>query len=270
MTRLTLLDAQFGGQIGYRTFGSRGDWLVLIHGWCGTADHWNLVAPDLSADFRILAVSHPGFGGMLPPPPSARTVKAMGAAVAQVLTHLNITQAILIGHSMGGPIATETALAVPARVKAIIGLDTLSDRGYYGRIPGEEIRRRRDDFAGNYAASMRMMVDAIVHPVTGEATRQSIADSMIAAAAPGFALDVKDDLFAWNAEERWPLINCPGMLLNSPHVARLAHPDPMPCFATTPIRTYDSGHFPMIEAPVMIVEKIRNCIAELICKRDMD
>ncbi|SFU21754.1 alpha/beta hydrolase [Mesorhizobium sp. YR577] len=270
MAQLTSLDAPFGGQIGYRTFGSRGDWLVLIHGWCGTADHWNLIAPDLSADFRILAMSHPGFGGMFPPPPSSQTIRAMGGAVAMLLAHLDITQAILIGHSMGGPIATETAIAVPAQVKALIGLDTLSDRGYYGYVPAEEIRRRHDDFAGNYAVSMRMMVDTIVHPSTGEAMRQSIADGMIAAAAPGFALDVKDDLFAWNAEERWPLINCPGMLLNSPHVARLAYPDSMPCFDATPIRTYDSGHFPMIEAPAMIVEKIRNCIAELIYKRDMD
>lgn len=264
MSKLTALDAPFGGQIGYRSFGMQGDWLVLIHGWCGSADHWGLIAPDLSRDFRLLAVSHPGFAGMAAPPSTGRTIRAMGAAVAQVLAHLDITGAILIGHSMGGPIATETAIAVPDRVAGLIGLDTLSDRGYYGCVPDEEIRRRHDDFAKNYTVNMRTMVDDIVHPTTGEAIRRSITDGMLAAASSGFALDIKDELFAWNVEERWPLVECPKLLLNSPHVARLAHPEPMPCFAATEIVSYDSGHFPMIEAPAMIVEKIRSCVDSLV------
>lgn len=264
MSELTALDAPFGGQIGYRTFGIKGDWLVLIHGWCGSADHWGLIAPDLSRDFRLLAVSHPGFGGMAAPPPAGRTIRAMGTAVARVIAHLDIAGAILVGHSMGGPIATETAIAVPARVAGLIGLDTLSDRGYYGRVPDEEIRRRHDDFAKDYSVNMRRMVDDIVHPMTGEAMRRSITDGMLAAAPASFALDVKDSLFAWDAEERWPLVMCPKLLLNSPHVARLADPEPMPCFAATKIVSYESGHFPMIEAPAVIVEKIRSCVDSLV------
>ncbi|WP_283192765.1 alpha/beta fold hydrolase [Rhizobium sp. AN80A] len=175
-----------GGQIGYRTFGTEGDWLVLIHGWCGNAEHWNAIAPELARDYRVLAVSHPGFGGMLPPPPAGQTIRAMGTAVA----HL--------------------------------------------------------------------------HPSTDEAMREAIADDMIASAPPTFALDVKDDLFAWDAEERWPLVTRPAVILNSTWVARLADPKPMACFSTTDVIEYDSGHFPMIEAPVMIVEKLRSCLATLV------
>ncbi|MFB9949597.1 alpha/beta fold hydrolase [Rhizobium puerariae] len=264
MDDLLLLDAPSGGQIGCRTFGDTGDWLVLIHGWCGSAGHWDVIAPRLARDFRVLVVSHPGFGGMSPPPRSGQTVSAMGGAVAHVLDSLDIPGAILIGHSMGGPIATETAIAAPGRVAAVLGLDTLSDRGYYGPVPDAEIRRRREDFLVDYPVRMRAMVDMIVHPTTGEAMRAHITQGMLAAAPPDFALNVKDDLFAWNAEDRWPLVTCPKMLLNSPYVARLAHPDPMPCFAETPVDTYDSGHFPMPESPSMIVDKIRSCIASMV------
>ena len=262
-TVLTLLDAPHGGQIGYRTEGKAGQWLVLIHGWCGSADHWDIIAPQLARDLRVLVVSHPGFGGMREPPKSGQTIFAMGAAIAHVLDHLDVKNAILIGHSMGGPISTEVAIAAPGRVAGVLGLDTLSDRDYYGRVPDAEIRRRHDDFAVDYPGIMRRMVDNIVHPTTDEAMRVFLTDGMIAAARPDFALDVKDDLFFWNAEDRWPLVTCPKMLLNSPLVARLAHPEPMPCFAGTPIETYDSGHFPMIEAPALIVEKLRTCIAWL-------
>uniref|UniRef100_UPI003101AAC2 alpha/beta fold hydrolase n=1 Tax=Neorhizobium sp. EC2-8 TaxID=3129230 RepID=UPI003101AAC2 len=218
----------------------------------------------MARDFKILILSHPGFGGTSPPPASGQTIAAMGAAVAHVLAHLDISSALLVGHSMGGPIATETAIAAQERVAAVLGLDTLSDRDYYGRVPDEEIRRRHEDFQVDYPARMRAMVDIIVDPTTGETMRQVIAQGMVDAAPSDFALDVKDDLFAWNVEDRWPLVACPKMLLNSPYVARLAHPDPMPCFADTPIATYHSGHFPMIEAPSMIVDKIRSCIATLV------
>lgn len=261
---LATLDAPMGGRIGYRTFGTSGDWLVLVHGWCGNADHWNVIAPELAREHRILAVSHPGFGGMTAPPRSSQTIHAMGTAVAHLLGHLSIDGATLIGHSMGGPIMTEVAIIAPDRVKALIGLDTLTDRDYYGRLPDDAIRRRHEDFASDYAGRMRTMIDNIAHPSTGEATRQEISDGMVASAPADFALDVKDDLFVWNAEERWPLVTCPALMLNSTWVARLAHPDPMPCFSDTDVVEYDSGHFPMVEAPAMIVEKLRACLARLV------
>jgi len=263
------LDAPMGGQIGYRTIGREGDWLVLIHGWCGSAAHWDIIAPELARRHRVLAVSHPGFGGMAPPPCSGQTIRAMGAAVARVLDHLDIGGAVLVGHSMGGPIMTEAAIAAPSRIRALIGLDTLTDRDYYGRLSNEEIRRRHEAFAIDYAGCMRAMVDAIVHPSTAEALRQSITDGMIAAAQADFALDVKDDLFAWNVEDRWPLVRRPALMLNSRWVARLAHPDPLPCFRDTEVATYDSGHFPMVEAPAMIVEKIETCIARLVYRESV-
>jgi pimeloyl-ACP methyl ester carboxylesterase len=268
--KLSLLDAPAGGQIGYRTEGIAGRWLVLVHGWCGSAAHWDMVTPELARDHRVLVVSHPGFGGTAEPPATGQTVLAMGLAVAHVLTRLDINDAILIGHSMGGPISTETAIAVPDRIAGVIGLDTLSDRGYYGRVPDGEIRRRHDEFAKDYKGIMRQMVDDIVHPTTGEDLRVLLTKGMLAAARPDFALDIKDDLFLWSAEERWPRVAAPKMLLNSPWVARLADPDPMPCFAQTRIEHYDSGHFPMIEAPAMIVEKLRTAIGMLASIKTVD
>ncbi|MFP5077957.1 alpha/beta fold hydrolase [Rhizobium sp. YIM 134829] len=261
---LATLEAPMGGQIGYRLFGTEGDWLVLIHGWCGNAEHWNAIAPELARDHRVLAVSHPGFGGMRPPPTAGQTIQAMGAAVAHVMTNLGIVDAILIGHSMGGPIMTEVAIIAPERVKALLGLDTLTDRDYYGRVPHDEIVRRHEDFASDYQGCMRAMIDRIVHPSTDEGLRQMITDAMIASAPASFALDVKDDLFGWDAETRWPLVTCPAVILNSTWVARLADPEPMACFAETLVRDYDSGHFPMVEAPAMIVEKLRSCLGELV------
>lgn len=266
---LETLDAPMGGSIGYRALGS-GGWLVLVHGWCGNADIWNPIVPALVRDYRILAVTLPGFGGMAPPPEAGRTIRAMGAAVARVLAHLGIDGAVLVGHSMGGPVVTEAAICAPERIRALVGLDTLTDRGYYGRVPDDEIARRHADFAAGYGGRMRTMIDNIVHPATPEALRQAITDEMVMAAPMEFALDIKDKLFAWDAEERWPLVSCPALLLNSAWVARLAHPQPMNCFAATEVVPYDSGHFPMVEAPTMIVEKLQTCLGKLVYRHRLD
>lgn len=253
-----------GGDIGYRVLGDSGRWLVLIHGWCGGAEHWALVAPNLARAARVLVVTLPGFGGMAAAPAAGRTIAALGAAVADLLVAVDVSDAVLIGHSMGGPVAVEAALAAPERVGALLGLDTLSDRGYYGRVPEAEIRRRRAEMAADYAGGMRAMVDRIVHPTTDAVLRARITAGLLASAAPDVALDVKDSLFAWDVAARWPLLTCRAMLLNSTHVAALADPDALPCLAATPIVPYDSGHFPMLESPSMIVEKIGHCIDGLV------
>ncbi|SOC45316.1 pimeloyl-ACP methyl ester carboxylesterase [Rhizobium subbaraonis] len=258
-----------GGSVGYRTMGD-GDWLVLIHGWCGNADIWSPIVPALAGGYRILAVTLPGFGGMAPPPKDGQTMGAMGAAVAHVLAHLGIDRAVLVGHSMGGPVMTEAAICAPERIRALVGLDTLTDRHYYGRVPDAEIARRHAEFAADYTGRMRGMIDDIVHPGTPETLRQSITDDMVMAAPMEFALDIKDWLLAWNAEERWPLVNCPALMLNSTWSARRAHPESMACFAATAVVPYDSGHFPMIEAPGMIVEKLKTCLAGLVCRHARD
>lgn len=266
---LEMLNAPMGGRVGYRTVGD-GDWLVLVHGWCGNADIWNPIVPALARDYRTLALTLPGFGGMPPPPKEAQTIGAMGAAVAHVLAHLGIDGAVLVGHSMGGPVVTEAAILAPERIGALMGLDTLTDRDYYGRVPDAEIARRHADFATDYTGRMRGMIDNIVHPDTPETLRQSITDDMVSAAPMKFALDVKDRLFAWDAEERWPLVACPAVMLNSTWVARRAHPEPMGCFAATEVIPYDSGHFPMIEAPAMIVEKLKTCLAGRVYRHARD
>lgn len=255
---LEALDAPFGGRLGYRVVGTAGSWAVLIHGWCGSAGIWDEIVPPLAETGRVLVVSLPGFGGMAPPLSGSGTIRAMGAAVARVLDHLGVSGATLVGHSMGGPVATEVAIASPSRIGAVLGLDTLSDRTYYGHVPDQEIRRRHDEFLADYPGRMRSMVDDIVHPTTGEALRRSITDAMLTAAPPSFALEVRNDLFAWDVEQRWPLVTCPAALLNSPLVARLAEAEPIPCLATTPVDTYESGHFPMLEAPGLLNEKLRS------------
>lgn len=88
--------------------------LVLLHGWGLNAEVWQSIVPRLSAQFRLHLVDLPGYGrsqGF-----SALTLEEM----AQQLLPLLPPRAVVLGWSLGGLVATQLALTVPERLRALI------------------------------------------------------------------------------------------------------------------------------------------------------
>ena len=75
--------------------------LVFIHGFCETHEIWNDFVDRFTTDFRVLTPDLPGFGKseMLPTP---FTIDDVGNTVARWLMDLQISSALIIGHSLGG------------------------------------------------------------------------------------------------------------------------------------------------------------------------
>ncbi len=95
--------------------------LVLIHGWGRTADTaWWRLYPHLPGE--VLAVDLPGHGlsDLEAPFTFARAAEAVLAAVE----HAGLSSPVLVGHSMGGPVAVETAAAAPERFSRLVAVAT--------------------------------------------------------------------------------------------------------------------------------------------------
>jgi pyruvate dehydrogenase E2 component (dihydrolipoamide acetyltransferase) len=111
-----------------------GEPLVLLHGFGGDLNNWLFNAGPLSAGRMVLALDLPGHGA------SAKDVGDgdLAALVDTVLGFLDdqgIERAHLAGHSMGGLVASEIALAHPDRVASLslvapAGLGEEIDREY--------------------------------------------------------------------------------------------------------------------------------------------
>lgn len=88
-------------------WGERGETLVFLHYFGGSAQSWQWVAEKLSADYRCIAINLPGFGGA----PALRTssVAKFATYVEQELNKLEVDCYTLIGHSMGGKVAMQVA-----------------------------------------------------------------------------------------------------------------------------------------------------------------
>jgi len=99
--------------------------VVLIHGFGAAIDWWDTITPALAANHRVLMVDLIGHGGTAAPA-SGYSIKRQAALIAAVLDKLGIDRAAIIGHSMGGEVATALAEAHPNRIAALVLIDASS------------------------------------------------------------------------------------------------------------------------------------------------
>ncbi|HEY1745881.1 MAG TPA: alpha/beta fold hydrolase [Xanthobacteraceae bacterium] len=99
-----------------------GPTVVLLHGLSAALDWWDSVAGPLAADHRVVSIDLLGHGGTAAPA-SNYGIKRQADLVAAILDELDIGRADVIGHSMGGDVATAFVEAHPKRVDSLVLID---------------------------------------------------------------------------------------------------------------------------------------------------
>ncbi|MFK7887411.1 MAG: alpha/beta fold hydrolase [Gammaproteobacteria bacterium] len=96
-----------------------GEPLLLLHGLGCSASDWVLQMPALSSEYRVIAPSLRGFGGSDKPAGPCSIMQYASDMVA-LLDQLKIQRAHVLGHSMGGAVALQLAVAHPERLNCLI------------------------------------------------------------------------------------------------------------------------------------------------------
>jgi pimeloyl-ACP methyl ester carboxylesterase len=104
-----------GIKIHYLTLGTRGSWVVLIHGYTGNAEHnWfaNGIAQALAKNHRVVALDNRNHGKSDKP-----QLNGPGKAsdTIELMDHLKIQKAHIGGYSMGGGITGQLLATNPER-----------------------------------------------------------------------------------------------------------------------------------------------------------
>ncbi|MEB7544762.1 pimeloyl-ACP methyl ester esterase BioH [Enterobacter huaxiensis] len=98
----------------WQTVGTGNCHLVLLHGWGLNAEVWHCVNEELASHFTLHLVDLPGFG-------RSRGFGAMSLdEMAQQVLDAAPQQAIWLGWSLGGLVASKIALDHPERVQALV------------------------------------------------------------------------------------------------------------------------------------------------------
>lgn len=116
--------ASDGVEIHYLVEG-RGDPVVLLHGITGTAaSNWGGagIIDRLAEEFQVIAVDQRGHGESGKPHDAASYGERMALDVVDLLDHLRLQQAHVVGYSMGGFITMKVVALAPDRLmSAVVG-----------------------------------------------------------------------------------------------------------------------------------------------------
>ena len=153
----------------------RGNPIVLLHCFTCAIDWWDRIVPLLSPHHRVIAIDLLGHGGS-EKPTSGYSMENQARLVAGALAKLGVRKATVVGHSLGGIVATALAESSPRLVRRVVIIDQAPvNNGFGADLP---------------------FTDALTFtPVIGEALWRVIPDSAVKdglaiAFAPGF--DVPD------------------------------------------------------------------------------
>jgi pyruvate dehydrogenase E2 component (dihydrolipoamide acetyltransferase) len=95
--------------------------VVLLHGFGGDLNNWLFNTEALAAGRTVYALDLPGHGGSVK---RAGDLDALVAAVRAFLDSQDLPRVHLVGHSMGGLVASALALEAPDRVRSLTLVDS--------------------------------------------------------------------------------------------------------------------------------------------------
>ena len=107
-------------QLHYRELG-KGEPIVMLHGIFGSSDNWLTQSKMLSEHYHTYAVDQRNHGQS--PHDERFDYPSMVEDVLQFMQDKNIEDPILMGHSMGGKVAMNLAVAYPEKVQKLIVVD---------------------------------------------------------------------------------------------------------------------------------------------------
>ncbi len=141
----------------YYEIQGQGEPVVLLHGGGADLRAWQFITPHLAKNYQAIAFDGRGVGQsppLLEPGDYVEDLK-------NLLNHLEIEQATLVGHSIGGQIATDFALAYPNRVSKLV----LIGPGLSGSQPSPDVEQWFEEIRAAAPDVEKMTQLSLNHPV---------------------------------------------------------------------------------------------------------
>ncbi len=236
-----------GVRLAYDVRGSGDSTLVFIHGWASERGAWREQADYFAARHQVVTLDLGAHGASTAGKRKAWTLEALAGDVVAVVEAVKAKHVVLVGHSMGGPVALLAAPRLP-NVRAVILVDSVHDADK--KITEQEATGFIQAFQQNFRGTMDKMVrsmfpadsklpDEIV--AKAAANNPAIVTALIAdyprLDLPGMLRAVRVPIRAINAAARKPTDPATNLAANRKYAD----------FDATLL--YDAGHFLMLEKP---------------------
>jgi len=149
--------------------GGAGPPLLLVHGYGGAAWNFSELAPLLEGERRLLIPDLPGHAGS-PAVPAASSLGAFADLLAVLLEREGMSEADVLGHSLGGVVALRLAARRPELVRRLVlaasaGIGSATRRaeltiGFFGIVRPARLVARRIDWIARSPTLKRVVFGA--------------------------------------------------------------------------------------------------------------
>ena len=160
-----------GGDVQVVDRGPRhGSPIVLLHCYTCAIDWWNRMMPFLDRRHRVIAIDLRGFGGS-EKPASGYSMEDQAALVGEALKRLGVRGATVVGHSLGGTVATALTELPGGYVRRLVIVD---------QAPEER-------FSKGFGFTAELSTTPVIGPALWQVTPDfAIREGLQVAFAPGF------------------------------------------------------------------------------------
>ena len=154
--------------------------LVLLHGYTGDRNHWNRVARELTPRWHVVVPDLPGHGQT--PLADHVSADAMSNTMIDFARAKGLGDMIIVGHSMGGAVATLWALGQPEQTRGLVLIDAA---GVYRDNPSpvmQAIQRGDNPLAIRTEADYQRVLDLAMAkpPFIPDGIRRALAMQAVA------------------------------------------------------------------------------------------
>jgi pimeloyl-ACP methyl ester carboxylesterase len=252
--------ASDGTTIAYTVYGEGSPALVFVHGWMCDQSYWSEQIEPFSASHTVVTVDLPGHGssGM---DRASWKVEAFGGDVKAVVEHLGLDRVILIGHSMGGPVALEAAVLMPEKTVGAIGVDALHDVTF--EYEQSQIDAMVTGFETDFAGSMVQFVGGMFHEGADPALIEGITKNMTEG-PPEIGAALIAEFGDYDSAAAMAAVAVPVRSINADlwptdiEANRAVHAD------YDAVVIPDVGHFLMMESPDVFNKALEEVVASLV------
>jgi len=119
------------GHLDYYSRGQGARTLIFIHGLGCDHTFWSEQVLQFAESHRVITIDLPMHGSNQQPHQDF-TIATCARLVVELVQALQLEACILLGHSLGGPIAVSAAEMMPTRVSGLIAIETLHDLSTHG------------------------------------------------------------------------------------------------------------------------------------------
>ncbi len=186
-----------GSSITYGVRGQGNVTIVFVHCWTCNHEFWKPQIEYFSKKYKVVWLDLAGHG-LSNSNRQEYTMPAFGEDVAAVVNQIDGDNVVLVGHSMGGPVAIEAAKLLGDRVIGVVGVDTFYTPFEYPKSEAEIdgfVKPFNDDFEDTSEQLVRSMFTPEADPdlITSIVKQMSVADQ-------DMGISAMYELFRWNVK----------------------------------------------------------------------